>query len=385
MRKKLSFLYLYKIIMFISVLSVFSCFFVACNLEDRAEKKEDSVQKNEEQREKEQNKNGNAAPNPNSSSASYKYAGQENIYVLGDWLYYCDHDRSWALYAQNLKTGEEKLVAEEAGTPYQTAHGFFYVQGKMVYEIAGFELKPLCQLPEYGEFEDYVQGKVYWVARYRFTKNGFEYYSRQSLHVQEITSGIAETAEQAELAGRIEAAERTEAVNISAEASDTVYDISDGTDIIGDVLLLKDTIYIAQSGGLYVLQNGAAEAEHIFNEEIWALYSDGTSVVFRTENSPYDIYRVLPEGNMVQRLVEEINGTFVFLHEGCIYYNNGAIMSYHLEKESSRVLSDDTGKGNQAYIPAAVYENYLILRHGYGYTMYLFDMEKNVFENFAER
>lgn len=339
-----------KLLFMISLFNL--CAFTACNVHENGKDRRGAVM--ESNQEENVNKSHDLVQGFNMAQAG--------IYISDEWLYYCDSERDAALYAYNLHTKEEMCVTELQGIPYKTPHGFFYLVEKKVYEIKAFEAMLLCELPECGEFIDYAQNKVIWTARGNVTVDSFEYYPKQSIHLWK----------------------KDGEGTITRSSSKMLYDISSGSDSIGDVILINNVLYIGQSNGLYCLDCETMEIECIFENDILHLSaSDDEIIIFNgledAGGSSYSLYALHLENRLVQKIDHSAGSTFAAVNDGVLYYNSSGIASYDLKDGSYKALSADLTLGRQAYTEATFFENCLVLRNGYNYRMYLYDIRNNTF------
>lgn len=189
---------------------------------------------------------------------------QMNFFCVGDTLYYCDHNRKDVLYAYDMQTEEEVLITEQQGNLYKTSHGYFYIiQGvyDKVYEIRDMQLQLLCEFPKGGEFVDYVDGNIIWTQRRRFMSGDFENFSKQLIY-------------------RMKKKDRADAIQVSEDESEKLYDISDSTEIISEVMLVGDWMYIGQEGGLFRKNLVTGAMQQLFCGNVDELYTDKEFIVF---------------------------------------------------------------------------------------------------------
>lgn len=282
---------------------------------------------------------------------------QMELCLEGDILYYCDHNREAELYAYNMQTGEEVMIAEQQGYPYKTNHGCFYLIGDFVYEMEGLQLQFLCEVPEDGDFLDYKEGKILWAKRNHFLREDFECFSRQELYLQKRPEGKDDLL-------------------LSKEDSEKIYDVSDSTKHFYNVAWMGEKLYIGQGDGLFCLNLAAKEIKQIYDKDIMGVYTDGESLVFKgyVEGSDYMLLYVEPETGEVREIDRTLGNVFLLLKDGVVYYRGIGIASYDIRNGSTKKLTEDSQYSHQDYYMAELYGDTMILRHGYGYYFAVLDM-----------
>ncbi len=277
------------------------------------------------------------------------------IYAIGDVLYYCDPERDAALYAHNMKTGGEVLVTSTPGQLYRTQRGNFFLVDTNVYKVAELELTLFCEMPEDGEFLDLYQDNIVWVKRERHTK---EYkigsktetvtrFTRQSVWLQEME-------------------DTDEAIRVSTEASEEIYHLSREIGYIGDVGVTSEGVYIGLADGMYYSEFGAKEAKCLFEEEIQKIYpTTDEFVMFESyDETGYDCLFLLDtETREIQKIEGSETSDFALIQDGKLYYDGTAIRSYHIADGSYKVLSEGDLYSAQDYSEAVLYGKHLIMRH----------------------
>lgn len=296
------------------------------------------------------------------------------IYAIGDVLYYCDPERDCALYAHNMKTGEEVLVTSTPGMLYRTQRGNFYVVDyKSVYTVADAELTLFCEMPEDGEFLDLYQDNIVWVKRERHTE---EYkqrdrqipFTKQSIWLQEME-------------------DTDEVIRISTEASEEIYHLSRKIGYFGQMGVTSEGIYIEQikgdtqqPSGLYYLEFGAKEAEYLFEEAVLRIYSTPEEFfLFESyDEIGYDCLFLLDTGTQEIKKIEDSETVgFGLIQDGKLYYDGSAIRCYNLADGSYEVLSEGDLYSYQDYAEAVLYGKHLIMRHITGGYFVVLDMSNN--------
>lgn len=294
------------------------------------------------------------------------------IFSVGDTLYYCDHNREDALYAHDMQTGEEVLITEQQGNPYKTNHGYFYIIQDVydkVYEIRDMKLQLLCEFPEGGEFVDYVDGNIIWTQRRRFMSGDFEHFSKQLIYRKE---------KQAE----------ADAIQVSEDASEKLYDISDSTVIISEVMLVGDRMYIGQEDGLFCKNLVTGEMQQLFCGIVDNLYTDNEFIVFVAydEVNGYRdvIHYIEPETGEVKQIKDSPGHIFVMVKDGMVYYDGITITSYNLRTGVGKEIANDSIYDHLGYGTAELYGNTMILRHVNGGFFVTLDVITGEMERFAE-
>lgn len=301
------------------------------------------------------------------SGYSKFYSYQMEICLEGDILYYCDHNREAELYAYNLKTGEEVMVTEQQGAPYKTSHGCFYLIEGLVYEIEDLQLHFLCKEPENGDFLDYADGKILWAKRNHFTVREFESFSRQVLYLQE-----------GSLVG--------DDLLLSEEGSEKIYDISDSVNSFFDVAWMGEKLYIGQEDGLVCVNLTTEEKTQVYHRDIMGVYTDGTFLVFesRADDPGYRLFYIEPESGQVRKIEDAGGDVFLLLKDGVVYYKSSGIAKYDIESGITEKLTKDSPYSRQDYYMAEIYENTMILRHGYDYYFAEFDVSEGEVKRVTE-
>lgn len=285
------------------------------------------------------------------------------IYAIGDVLYYCDAERDSALYAHNMKTDEEVLVTSTPGKLYRTQRGnFFLVDNKSVYKVAGSELTLFCEMPEDGEFLDLYQDNIVWVKRERHTE---EYkigsktetttlFTRQSIWLQEME-------------------DTDEVIRISTEASEEIYHLSEGTGYIGDVGVTSKGVYIErleedtqQPSGLHYLEFGGKEVKFLFEGEVHRIYPTPEEffLLEGEDETGYDCLFLLDTKTQeIKKIEGSETADFGLIQDGKVYYGGTAIRCYNIADGSSEILSEGDIYSHQDYSEAVLYGKHLIMRH----------------------
>lgn len=271
------------------------------------------------------------------------------IYVFGEWLYYCGSEYDSGLYAYNLKTREDIQITEDTGIPLRTSHGFFYnIKGK-VYEIQEFALKFLCELPEKAVLVDYNQDTAYWIV------------GREALY-----------------AGKADAEKI-----VLEEAARVLYRISEEEKPILRVKILDEKAYVERFDGLYLVDFKTLETKCILKEEISLIVSsvEEDYLLVRVKSGDEGLYVVFPENNTVQK-IDGIDVNFALLHEGNVFYNGKGIRSYSLKDGNVEILSDENYQDRGgSYGGVAFYDHYLVLRGEFICDIYLFDVQTGEIEH----
>lgn len=285
------------------------------------------------------------------SQTSYSLEGNK-IVMEGDCLYYNDPEREGAMYAYNMQTKKEICISKLHGEVYRTTHGLFYLSENEVYKIVASEIVKLCELPGDGEFIDLYQDKVVWAKWNKVQKSSYEYVLKQSICLQNVTEG-------------------ENVVSVSEPTSKKIYDISGTDDCINDVLFVEDELYIAQESGLYCLNYSTMELRCVFENDIMMLCSDKEDILFKgidvSVQDKYSLYTFNKKTKIVQKINSTYEPDFAMIKDGMVYYNDGGVMLYDISENEYNILSNDSIYSNQAYTEVAVYNEYIILRHGYGY------------------
>jgi len=292
------------------------------------------------------------------------------ICVIEDCLYYCDPDRKAALYAYNMKTKEEVCVTELSGQLYNTQRGYFYLSGDFVYRLDGLEAILFCELPEDGDFIGFFHNKIVWAKRERHTEmredgSSRERFARQSIWWQEEE-------------------ENDSVVKISTEVSKQLYYIPQEQGHLGTIGTTEEGIYFEQNmeiapyNVIYYLPYETKEVKQVMEGELWnVLFYDDKTVLLRAEDHTgfIHLFRANPITLEIQKLNYSNLSGIVLLQDGKVYYNgDNAIRCYTITDDTYKVLSADR-YSDLDYSEVALYKNYLILRHGYGYSFYVLDME----------
>lgn len=306
------------------------------------------------------------------TGCDYAPVGYYNeICVIEDCLYYCDPDRDAALYAYNMETKEEVRVTKLRGKLYNTQRGYFYLSGDFVYRLDGLKVTPFCELPEDGDFIGFFENKILWTQRERYTVmreggTSLEWFDRQSIWWQET--------------------EKSESVvRISTEDSEQLYYIPQEQGHLGTIETTEDGIYFEQNmeiapySVIYYLPYETKEVKQVMEGELWnVLFYNEKTVLLRAEDHTgfIHLFRVNPITQEIQKLKNSKLVGFALLQDGKVYYDgeDGEIRCYTITDDTYEVSSNKKG-GRVDFAEAALYKNYLILRHGYGYTFYVLDLE----------
>lgn len=291
------------------------------------------------------------------------------ICVIEDCLYYCDPDRNAALYAYNMKTKEEVCVTEQSGKLLKTQRGYFYLSGDFVYQVDGLEVTLFCELPEGGEFIGFSQNKIVWAKREHYTEilrdgTPFERFARQSIWWQEM--------------------EEEQAVfQISTEASEQLFYISPEQGQVNGVGVATEGIYFdlckeaSSICGLHYLTYETRKVEFVLASELIMTmhFENDLALVYGSDTTGYDCWFLIDTKTQeVQKLRNSEGSDYALFHEGKVYYGGKAVWCYTPENDTYEVLSADR-YSDLDYSEAALYKNYLIMRHGYEYSFYVLDME----------
>lgn len=278
------------------------------------------------------------------------------IFVSDGWLYYCDTLHDGVLYAYGLDTKEKELITDKQGTLYKTCHGGFYLIGSKLYEIKELGLVLLCELPEDGRFVDYYQNKIYWTGERRLASRSYECDFNQYLYVWDMDSE-----------GKV-----------TKDSSECIYDISATTDNIVSFMILGNAAYLGQTDGMYLLDCATKEVKCIFEREVMGqTYTDGEYIVFkgRGEDGGYWLYAITM-GNDSPQQIWSATGTFAAIKDGILYFDNPGLLCYDLSDGSEQTLSFGTGiSGGWGFVD--FFGEDMILRHAYGYDIYLFDRSED--------
>lgn len=292
------------------------------------------------------------------------------ICVIEDCLYYCDPDRNATLYAYNMKTKEEVCITEQSGKLQKTQRGYFYLSGNLVYQLDGLEVKLFCELPEDGEFLGFFQNKIIWCKSERYVEKrldggGRERFSRQSILWQEMEDAQSK-------------------IEISVEASEQLYSILPEQGCLGMIGVSTEGVYFAQDKesapmcGLYYLSCNTKEVRLVIESDIMGIYDYNEVVLVKGYDSiGYEcLFLVDTMTQNIQKLKDSEGAFGVLMQDGKIYYDGAeAIRCYIVEDNSCEVLSEGEIYSHQPYSEMAMYEDYLILRHCYGYYFVVLDLE----------
>ncbi|MBQ8799103.1 MAG: hypothetical protein IJZ55_06020 [Lachnospiraceae bacterium] len=266
------------------------------------------------------------------------------------------------MYAYNMQTKEESCISKLHGEVYKTSNGLFYLSENDVYKIAAPTLEKLCELPEDGEFVDLYRGNVVWTKSSKVQKGSYEYVLKQSIFLHNATESKNVSA-------------------VSESDSKKIYDISGATDHIKNVILVEDEFYIAQESGLYCLDYSTMASQCVFENDIVMLCADKKDVLFKgmdeSDSDRYSLYTFKTDVKGVQKINSTYEPNFAMIKDGMVYYNDGGIMLFDIPEKEYKVLSKNSIYSNQAYTTVAIYNEYVILRHGYGYYFAILDRSRN--------
>lgn len=187
---------------------------------------------------------------------------------------------------------------------------------------------------------------------------------------------------------RMEKQDRADAIQVSEDESEKLYDISDSTAIISEVMLVEDWMYIGQEGGLFCKNLVTGETQQLFCGDVDNLYTDNEFIVFVAYDEA-DRYRdvihyIEPESGEVKCIKDSQGPIFVMVRDGMVYYDGSTIMSYNLRTAIGKEIANDSNYSHLGYGTAELYGNTMVLRQAYGGFFVTLDVITGEMERFAE-
>ena len=285
--------------------------------------------------------------------SGFDVSGQEEIYAIGDCLYYFDIGRG-ALCSYDFSTESLDVLTEQIGRLWQAEEGLYYIVGQDVYEVAVDTLKFALSIPVTAEPIGSFGGTIYWMVHEIFEDelSQAEAYSLCKIYAQ-----------------------NTEGEAVEPElVYETNHNITPGSILVGGKLCT------ANFSGIYVIDIETGIINHVVEQGNVGLFMQG-GYVFAEDNAE-DLYQIDVEKNTVKKVIEMYE-TITVKDDVLYCWFGDELLVQNMEGDViAKKMVEQAQKKDGSFCSMAVCGSKVVWRNWLTEELYVYDMETEEWELF---